>query len=652
MDSCTSGGCPSCAAAARPVSAPPAAASPESRAETHRAFVVFGVAAVLWAAGFVLTLLDLEGKLRYAALAPLLASYALAGLPVLRAAVRNLLKGNALDENFLMAIATIGAFAVGEWEEAAGVMIFYMIGELAQEYAVNKSRRSIDSLLALKPDTARIASGDEWAEVRAEEVAVGTVVLVRPGERIPLDGIVESGESVVDSSMLTGESVPRRAGPGDAVRSGTVATDGLLRERTTRLAGESSAARIIELVENASSAKARTERFISVFARWYTPAVVGTALLIAVVPPLVLPGARFADWLYRALIMLVISCPCALVVSIPLGYFGGIGGLSRRGILVKGAVFLDALAKVRRVAFDKTGTLTEGRFELRSARPAPGAAVDEEGLIALAAAAESHSNHPLAAAIVEAAAARGLSPAAADGAFAEVAGRGISATVGGERVLVGSERLLSEAGIAVPETERDAEGLTSVYVARSGAYLGRLLVGDRAKAGAAEAVAELRALGVDKVALVSGDSAAAAARVGAELGIEEVYADLLPEGKLALVERWSAAGERTAFVGDGINDAPVLARSDVGIAMGSGADVAVEAADVIVMTDDPRRVGEAIRRSRRTRAIVYQNIVFALGVKGFFLTLGAFGVANMWEAVIADVGVALLAVLNSMRALR
>jgi Cd2+/Zn2+-exporting ATPase len=652
MDSCASGGCPSCAAAARPAQAPVAAASAESRAETRRAFVVFGVAAVLWAAGFVLTLLDLEGRLRYAALAPLLASYALAGLPVLKAAVRNLLKGNALDENFLMAIATIGAFAVGEWEEAAGVMIFYMIGELAQEYAVNKSRRSIDSLLALKPDTARVAIGDGWEEVRAEEVAVGTVVLVRPGERIPLDGTVESGESFVDSSMLTGESVPRRAGPGDAVRSGTVATDGLLQVRTTRLAGESSAARIIELVENASSAKARTERFIAVFARWYTPAVVGTALLIAVVPPLVLPGARFADWLYRALIMLVISCPCALVVSIPLGYFGGIGGLSRRGILVKGAVFLDALAKVRRVAFDKTGTLTEGRFELRSARPAPGATIDADGLVALAAAAESHSNHPLARAVEEAAAARGLSPAAVDGAFAETAGRGISATVGGERVLVGSERLLSEAGIAVPETERDAEGLTNVYVARSGAYLGRLLVGDRAKAGAAAAVAELRALGVEQVALVSGDSAAAAARVGAELGIEEVYADLLPEGKLALVERWSAAGERTAFVGDGINDAPVLARSDVGIAMGSGADVAVEAADVIVMTDDPRRVPEAIRRSRRTRAIVFQNIVFALGVKGFFLTLGAFGVATMWEAVIADVGVALLAVLNSMRALR
>jgi len=652
MDSCTTGGCPSCSDAARPVSALVAAATPESRAETRRTVAVFAVAAILWAAGFVLTLLGLEGKLRYAALIPLLASYALAGFPVLKAAVRNLLRGNALDENFLMAIATIGAFAVGEWEEAAGVMIFYMIGELAQEYAVNKSRRSIDSLLALKPDTARIASGDGWEEVRAEEVAVGTVVLVRPGERIPLDGVVESGGSFVDSSMLTGESVPRRAGPGDAVRSGTVATDGLLQVRTTRLAGESSAARIIELVENASSAKARTERFIAVFARWYTPAVVGTALLIAVIPPLVLPGARFADWFYRALIMLVISCPCALVVSIPLGYFGGIGGLSRRGIMVKGAVFLDALAKVRRVAFDKTGTLTEGRFQLRSVRPAPGASIDEDGMVALAAAAESHSNHPLARAVVEAAVDRGLSPAAADGAFAETAGRGVSADVAGERVLVGSERLLAEAGIAVPETERDAEGLTSVYVARSGVYLGRLLVGDRAKPGAEEAVAELRALGVERVALVSGDSASSAERVGAELGIGEVHADLLPEGKLALVERWSAAGERTAFVGDGINDAPVLARSDVGIAMGSGADVAVEAADVIVMTDDPRRVSEAIRRSRRTRAIVFQNIVFALGVKGFFLTLGAFGVATMWEAVIADVGVALLAVLNSMRALR
>lgn len=632
--------------------------------------IVFAVAAALWALGIALGNLDLGAGLRFAPLVPFLIAYALAGAPVLRDAGRNFLKGRALDENFLMSIATIGAFAVGEWEEAVGVMIFYMIGELVQEAAVLRSRRSIDALLALKPDTARFWVDGVWRETRPEEVAVGSLVRVRPGERIPLDGVVESGDAFVDSSLLTGESVPRRVRSGDEVRSGTIASEGALEIRTTKAAGDSSAARIVELVENASHAKARTERFITAFARWYTPLVVGAAALIAVLPPLLVPGQSFSVWLYRSLIMLVISCPCALVVSVPLGYFGGIGGLSRRGILVKGATFLDSLAKARRVAFDKTGTLTEGIFEVlrveSSAGSVPGGAAAEAELIATAASAETHSNHPLAAALKAAAAARGLSLRKPD-SFRELSGRGVEAAIDGRTVLVGNARLLAERGVPLPAVPSGGGAGTEVFVAADGNCLGRILVGDRVKKGAAEAISRLRALGVKSVALVSGDAAGSAKAVGAELGLDSVHAELLPEDKLALVEGWSSADAgdvreaaprfgsasgATIFVGDGINDAPVLARADVGIAMGSGADAAVEAADVIIMTDDPRRVPEAIERARRTRRIVAQNVAFALGFKAVFLTLGAFGLATMWEAVIADVGVALIAVLNATRALR
>jgi Cd2+/Zn2+-exporting ATPase len=620
----------------------------------RRRVSIFAAAAVLWGAGIAVGAIGLSGWWNFLPLLPFAAGYLLAGAPVLKDAARNILKGRALDENFLMSIATLGAFAVGEWEEAVGVMIFYMIGELVQEAAVLRSRRSIDALLALKPDKARMGAHDSWLEVRPEEVPLDSLVLVRPGERIPLDGVVVSGGAFVDSSLLSGESVPRRVEPGDEVRSGTIAADGVLEIRTTRLAGDSSAARIVELVENASHAKARTERFSTAFARWYTPAVVLGAVLVAAAPPLLIPGESFGVWLYRALIMLVISCPCALVVSVPLGYFGGIGGLSRRGILVKGASFLDSLAKARRVAFDKTGTLTEGVFTVNRVVPADG--VSEDEVLRLAASAEVHSNHPLAVAIRARAADLRLEATEPD-SFKESAGYGVEASVGGRSVLAGNRRFLAERGVAVPPrgAEDGAGDGTAVLVAVDGAYFGAVLVGDRLKEGSAEAVSRLRGLGIGKISLVSGDAAGPARAAAERLGISEVHAELLPEDKLALIEGYaaeSASEGPTIFVGDGINDSPVLARSDVGIAMGSGADAAVEAADVIVMTDDPRRVPEAIERARRTRRIVAQNVVFALGFKAVFLVLGAFGIATMWEAVIADVGVALAAVLNSTRALK
>jgi len=618
----------------------------------RRRVVVFFVAAALWGAGIALGFSRLTASIPALPLLPFILAYILAGAPVLRDAARNIVRGKALDENFLMSVATIGAFAVGEWEEAVGVMIFYMIGELVQEAAVLRSRRSIDSLLALKPDMARMAARFSWIEKRPEEVPVDSIVLVRPGERIPLDGVVESGEAFVDSSLLSGESTPRRVGPGDPVRSGTIATEGVLEIRTTKLAGESSAARIVELVENASHAKAKTERFITAFARWYTPLVVGGAALVALLPPLLSDGQSFSVWFYRALIMLVISCPCALVVSVPLGYFAGIGGLSRRGILVKGATFLDALAKARRVAFDKTGTLTEGIFAVLRVEPAKTDS-DSAAILGLAASAETHSNHPLAAALKAAAAERTLK-LSETASFREFSGRGIEAVIDGKTVLVGNERLLAERGVRVPAFA-DVSADTVVLVAVSGAFLGRVLVGDRVKAGAAEALKRLRDMGIRDIAMVSGDAEGPALAAAKELGISEVHARLLPEDKLALIEKYAAEGKdggSTIFVGDGINDAPVLARADVGVAMGSGADAAVEAADVIVMTDDPRRIPEAIERARRTRRIVVQNVVFALGFKAVFLMLGAMGFATMWEAVIADVGVALVAVLNATRALR
>lgn len=582
------------------------------------------------------------------------AAWLAAGWNVVAAAVRNLLRGRPFDETLLMTIATLGAFAVHALEEAVGVMLFYKLGEMAQQAAVGRSRRSITALLALRPDTARVRSGADWRVVRPEEVAIGAEVLVKPGERIPVDGTVVDGASLVNTAALTGEPVPRRASPGSPALAGTVPLDGALTVRAERPAGQSSAARIIELVENASRAKAPTERLITRLARFYTPAVVAVAALIAFVPPLVLPGARLGDWVYRALIMLVISCPCALLVSVPLGYFGGIGGASRRGILVKGAASLDALAGIRTVVFDKTGTLTRGTFRVTRCEAADGFSCDE--LLGVAAAAESHSNHPIAAS-VRAAWAAALPTRSNEASTAadhrEIAGRGVSATVGGRRVLAGNDRLMHDEGVA-HETCCAGDG-TVVHVAVNGRYAGHLVIADEPKADAVRAVAELRSLGVKRIAILTGDRAGVAEELGRTLGVEEVYGDLLPEGKLAHLERIMTGDGRgpTAFVGDGINDAPVLARADVGIAMGrDGADAAIETADVVLMTDHPSLVAEAVRRGRHTRSIVFQNITLALGVKAAFLLLGAFGVATMWEAVIADMGVALAAILNATRALR
>lgn len=613
-----------------------------------RELIVLGGGIVLLLAGFLTSRSLHATGLHWVELLIFGAAYLLAGWNVLVSAARSVFKGRVFNEHFLMTVATAGAFAIHAFGEAAGVMIFYKVGEILQDLAVDRSRRSIKKLLELRPDSARLVQDGAFTEVPAESVEIGREISVRPGERVPLDGIITAGEGFVDTSALTGEPVPRRVGPGSEVLAGYISTDGSLTLKVSRIAGESSAAKIVSLVENASHSKARPELFITRFARVYTPIVVAAAALVAFIPPLLLPGASLHDWVYRALTMLVISCPCALVVSIPLGYFGGVGGASRRGILVKGARFLDSLAAVKTVVFDKTGTLTKGVFKVTAIEPMDGIGAPE--LLRIAALAEAHSNHPIASSIREA---YGKPADPGDGVGArEVGGFGVSAMVGGRRVLVGSDRLMHAEGIA--HGRCDVEG-TAVHVAVDGSYAGFLTIGDEAREDSARAVRELAALGVERTALLTGDSRPVAEKLAADLGISECHAGLLPEEKVARLETIMGRGARgtTAFVGDGINDAPVLVRSDVGIAMGgSGADAAVETADVVLMTDSPARVPEAIRRGKRTRAIVIQNIVMALGVKAAFLVLGAAGVAGMWEAVGADMGVALLAILNAARAMR
>lgn len=587
-----------------------------------------------------------------------LAAWALAGWNVALGAARELLRGQPLGELFLMTVATIGAFALGEYEEAVGVMVFYKVGELLQEGATLRSRRSIRALLALRPDAANARRSGEWVRVAPEEVAIGEEVLVRPGERVPLDGEVLEGSGSVDTSALTGESVPRAVGPGDPVLSGFIVRDAALVVRAAKVAGESSAARIVELVENAAHAKAPTERLVARFARYYTPAVVGLAAAVAFLPPLLFEGQTLAVWGYRALVMLVISCPCALVVSVPLGYFGGLGGAARRGILVKGANVLDALAQASMVVFDKTGTLTRGVFELRAVESAePGGA---DALLALVASAESRSTHPAARALVAAAGKRGLSLYEPE-ALAEHAGKGLEAKVAGRAALVGTALFLAERGVSLPPAafKPDSSGATIVQAAVDGVWAGRFLLGDELRADAVEAVRRFRAAGVRRVGILSGDAELPARAAAEAVGADSVAWELLPEDKLRRLEELIAEERarnpkgKVLFVGDGINDAPVLARADCGIAMGgAGADVAVETADAVLMTDEPSRAAEAVERARRTRAIVVQNIAGALAVKGVFLALGATGEAPMWLAVIGDVGVALAAVLNSTRAMR
>ena len=577
--------------------------------------------------------------------------YFIIGYDILLKAVKGIFRGQVFDENFLMAVATVGAMALGDWREGCAVMVFYQVGELFQSYAVGKSRRSISDLMDIRPDYANIEQDGALEKVDPDDVEVGTVIVVQPGERIPIDGVVTEGESAVNTSALTGESLPRQVKVGDEVLSGCVNLSGLLHIRTTKEFGDSTVAKILDLVENSSMKKAKAENFITKFARVYTPAVCGAALVLAVLPPLVRlvmgSAPMWGDWVNRALTFLVISCPCALVISIPLSFFGGIGGASAKGILVKGSNYLEALAKTDCVVFDKTGTLTKGVFQVLEAQPE---GMDEQTLLGWAARAECYSNHPISQSLK--AAWGGAVDAEQVTDVEELGGYGLTAKVEGHAVAVGNRRLMEKLGLAPVQPQQAG---TVVFVAVDGAYAGWILLGDVVKEHARAAIRGLKAEGVVKTVMLTGDAEAAARQVADSLGVDEMHSQLLPADKVQWVERLLAErkdGRLLAFVGDGINDAPVLARADIGIAMGAlGSDAAIEAADVVLMDDDPAKIALAMRISRRTLRIVYENIVFALAVKAVCLVLGAMGIANMWLAIGADVGVMVLAVLNATRAL-
>lgn len=606
---------------------------------------IAGIALAFFAAGLLLPdhLPGLSGRI--AAYALFIAAWLSAGYRVVLSALTNIVRGRIFDENFLMTVSTVGAFAVGALSEAAAVMIFFRVGEFFQDLSVAKSRRSIRALLGIRPDYANLIEESGVRRIAPDDASVGDMILVRPGERVPLDGIVVEGRSSLDTSALTGESLPRAISSGDTVLAGMVNLEGSLTVEVTKPFAESSVSKILELVENASARKAKSERFITSFARIYTPIVVAAAALIAIVPPLV-TGAPFSDWLYRALILLVISCPCALVVSVPLGYFGGIGGASRKGILFKGSNVLDAAAKVKTAVFDKTGTLTEGRFRVTGVVGENG--FSREEILRYAADAETHSSHPIAQSIIR----EHGSSAAHDeiGEYAVLPGLGVSATVLGRKILAGSDRMLHEKGIDHRTCCKDG---TVVHVVVDNVHAGYIVVADAEKPDAREAVDSLRRENI-RVVMLTGDTADAARIAAERLGIEDVRAELLPHEKVAELEKIISETDGTvAFVGDGINDAPVIARADIGVAMGTlGSDAAIETADVVVMTDSPSKLAEAVRIGRRVRLIVLENIVFALGVKLAVAGMGVAGTATMWEAVFADIGVALIAVFNSMRALR
>lgn len=575
-----------------------------------------------------------------------LASYLLSGWRVLARAVRNILHGKIFDEHFLMTVATVGAFAIGELPEAAGVMIFFQIGELLQDLSLSRSRKSIRALLDVRPSVAHLKGSDGIRDVVPESVDIGATILVRPGEKVPLDGRVIEGSSQLDTSPLTGEPVPKMVSAEDDVFAGMINKSGLLTVKVNRKYSDSSIARILYLVEKSTQKKAKSERFISRFARYYTPVVVGISAALAVIPPLLIPGATFSDWIYRALVLLVISCPCALVISIPLGFFGGIGRASRRGILIKGSNHLDALNSVDTVVFDKTGTLTKGVFRVSSVVPSD--AWNDEELLEWAAAAESHSDHPIAKSIAEACGKKVNTEDIKE--YREIPGSGIRALVKNREVYVGNDRLLHD--LDIPHEQCHVEG-TVVHVVVDSEYAGYIVISDELKEESLRAVKELRKLGINTIGMLTGDNSYAAGHIAQKLGIDFTAADLLPEDKVQELERIMERGKKTAFIGDGINDAPVIARADIGIAVGHlGSDAAIETADIVLMEGSPMQVVEAIRIARKTRTIVLQNIVLAFAVKGIFFALGAVGIANMWEAVFADMGVALMAIFNSMRILR
>ncbi len=577
-------------------------------------------------------------------------SYLLIGRTVLWSALKNIRHGRVMDENFLMVVATIGAFAIREYPEAAAVMLFYQIGEYFQDLAVDRSRRSIRNLMDSKPGQVLVKLGEEIHEYAPEDVVPGMEILVRPGDRIPLDGVVTNGTGLVDTSALTGESYPRQVAKGAAVLSGFVCKESPLEIEVSHTLAESAYSRIIKMVEESSGRKARSEQFITSFARVYTPIVVVSALLLAVVPPLILQGALFSDWLYRALVFLVVSCPCALVVSIPLGFFAGIGTASRNGILVKGGNYLEALNTIDTVVFDKTGTLTKGVFQVSKIIPAEGVTSDD--LLRMAASAEAHSSHPIAESIKTAWEEKSTIITLPDAdTVEEVAGHGIRVVLEGKTVCLGKPSWIRELTGEKSAFEEDLSG-TVIFLSSESRYLGAIVLSDELRADAEEAIASLQDQGIENMIMLTGDAENAASQVAAKLKLTSYKANLLPEDKVASLETLVQKGRKTAFVGDGINDAPVLARADVGIAMGGlGSDAAIEAADIVLMGDEPSRIATAIRIARRTRTIVLQNIILALGIKLAVLGLAAVGAAGMWLAVFADVGVALLAVLNSMRVL-
>ncbi len=575
--------------------------------------------------------------------------YLLSGWRVLKTAGMNIVKGQVFNEQFLMSVATLGAFAIHEMPEAVAVMVFYNVGEFFQDLAVHRSRRSIKSLLEIRPDHANLIVNGEVQNTSPEEIAVGNKILIKPGEKIPLDGEVIEGSSMLDTSALTGESVPRSIKEGEPVMAWMINKSGTLTVKVTKLFGESSIAKILDLVENATSKKAETEKFITKFARYYTPAVVFGALLVAVLPPLLVEGQLFSVWIYRALIMLVVSCPCALVISIPLGYFGGIGGASRRGILVKGSNYLDALTTVKTVVFDKTGTLTKGEFKVSEIVSKNN--YDKTEVLKYAAHAEANSNHPIALSIMEEYG-KDLEQNLI-GQSTEIAGHGIEAEVNSNIVLIGNDKLLHKKNIK--HDKCNIEG-TVVHVAINSKYAGYIVISDTIKDDSKTAIAELKKLGVKKTVMLTGDNGYSAETIAHKLNIDKVYAELLPEDKVKHIEKFileSGKNDKVAFVGDGINDAPVLARADIGIAMGAlGSDAAVETADIVLMNDTPSSVPTSIRIAKKTRRIVWQNIIFALGIKLMFIILAAFGLATMWEAVFGDMGVALIAILNATRVLK
>lgn len=614
----------------------------ENEKENKRELIILGIGILFFTLGFILPLPPIVENIVF------LVSYLFVGIEVLMKAIKNIFKGQVFDENFLMAIATIGAFAIGQFPEAVSVMLFYQIGELFQDMAVNRSRKSIKSLMDIRPDYANLKLENTVKKVSPEKISVGDLILVKPGERIPLDGIIVDGASTLDTSALTGESLPRKVKTNDEVLSGSINQEGLLTIKVSKLFGESTVSKILDLVQNAGSKKAPTENFITKFARYYTPAVVISAVLLAVIPPIFIPGESFSIWLYRALVFLVISCPCALVISIPLGFFGGIGGASKKGILIKGSNYLEALNNVHTIVFDKTGTLTKGVFKVTKIDSKGN--LSKESLLEYSALAESYSTHPIAVSILNDY--KKNIDKSRISEVEEISGHGIRAMIDGKEVLAGNKKLMDKYNIKV---DSNATG-SVVYIAINRNYEGMIIISDEIKVDSMGAIRELKSLGISKIAMLTGDNDSTAKEVATSLELDDFYSQLLPHEKvkkLEILHRQLPKKQKLIFVGDGINDAPVLARADIGIAMGGvGSDAAIEASDIVLMTDEPSKIADAIKIAKKTRRIVWENISFALGVKVFVLALGALGLATMWAAVFADVGVALIAVLNAMRVMK